>query len=189
MSLDTIVYALCKKLVKSVASGIKNVAVGADNQSLVFTLNDGVDTKLNIKLPNPLTQTAIDICNKLTVDVNGIIYYDGNPINFTPNQMTLLNKFSLDSKNDLYYDGTPIAMLTQAEKDAIQDLTTEIIFNKDVNGDITNISIGGTVFENIVDSSTGNITGVKINGEKVVTQADQGINTDITDTMDSLGWE
>lgn len=189
MSLDTIVYALCKKLVKSVASGIKNVSVGADNQSLVFTLNDGVDTKLNIKLPNPLTQTAIDICNKLTADVNGIIYYDGNPINFTANQMTLLNKFSLDSKNDLYYDGTPIAMLTQAEKDAIQDLTTEIIFNKDASGDITNISIGGTVFENIVDSSTGNITGVKINGEKVVTQDDQGIDTDITDTMDSLGWE
>ena len=187
MSLDTIVYALCKKLVKSVASGVKSVAVGSDNMSLDFELNTG--TVLNIKLPNPLTPTAIDICNKLTADVNGIIYYDGNPINFTPNQMALLNKFTLDANNDLYYDGTPIAMLTQAEKDAIQDLTTEIIFNKDANGDIINVSIGDTVFENIVDSSTGNITGVKINGEKVVTQDDQGIDTDITDTMDSLGWE
>lgn len=189
MSLDTIVYALCKKLVKSVASGIKNVAVGADNQSLDFTLNNASSTVLNIKLPNPLTPTAIDICNKLTVDVNGIIYYDGSPINFTPNQMTLLNKFSLDSKNDLYYDGTPIAMLTQAEKDAIQDLTTEITFNKDASGDITNISIGGTVFENIVDATTGNVTGVKINGEKVITNADQALNKDVTDFTDGLGWE
>lgn len=186
--MDVVVFAILKKLIKATASGIKNVAVGADNQSLVFTLNDGVDTKLNIKLPNPLTQTAIDICNKLTVDVNGIIYYDGNPINFTANQMALLNKFTLDANNDLYYDGTPIAMLTQAEKDAIQDLTTEIIFNKDANGDITNVNIGGTVFENIVDA-TNTVTGVKINGEKVVTQADQGIDTDITDTMDNLGWE
>lgn len=186
--MDVVVFAILKKLIKATASGIKNVAVGADNQSLDFTLNNASSTVLNIKLPNPLTQTAIDICNKLTVDVNGIIYYDGNPINFTPNQMTLLNKFSLDSKNDLYYDGTPIAMLTQAEKDAIQDLTTEIIFNKDASGDIINVNIGGTVFENIVDS-TNTVIGVKINGEKVVTQADQGINTDITDTMDSLGWE
>lgn len=185
--MDIVVFAILKKLIKAVASGVKNVTVGSDNMSLDFELNTG--TVLNIKLPNPLTPTAIDICNKLTADVNGIIYYDGNPINFTPNQMTLLNKFSLDSKNDLYYDGTPIAMLTQAEKDAIQDLTTEITFNKDANGDVTNINIGGTVFENIVDSSTGDITGVKINGEKVVTQADQGIDTDITDTMDSLGWE
>ena len=186
--MDVVVYAILKKLIKAVASGVKNVAVGVDNQSLDFTLNDATGTVLNIKLPNPLTPTAIDICNKLTADVNGIIYYDGNPINFTPNQMTLLNKFSLDSKNDLYYDGTPIAMLTQAEKDAIQDLTTEITFNKDASGNITNISIGGTVFENIVDA-TNTVIGVKINGEKVVTQADQGIDTDITDNMDSLGWE
>lgn len=187
--MDVVVFAILKKLIKATASGIKNVAVGADNQSLDFTLNNASSTVLNIKLPNPLTQTAIDICNKLTVDVNGIIYYDGNPINFTANQMALLNKFTLDANNDLYYDGTPIAMLTQAEKDAIQDLTTEIIFNKDASGDITNISIGGTVFENIVDAVTGDVTGVKINGEKVVTQADQGIDTDITDNMDSLGWE
>ena len=184
--MDIVVFAILKKLIKAVASGVKNVTVGSDNMSLDFELNTG--TVLNIKLPNPLTPTAIDICNKLTADVNGIIYYDGNPINFTPNQMTLLNKFSLDSKNDLYYNGTPIAMLTQAEKDAIQDLTTEITFNKDASGDITNISIGGTVFENIVDA-TNTVIGVKINGEKVVTQDDQGIDTDITDTMDSLGWE
>ena len=184
--MDVVVFAILKKLIKATASGIKNVTVGSDNMSLDFELNTG--TVLNIKLPNPLTQTAIDICNKLTVDVNGIIYYNGNPINFTANQMALLNKFSLDVNNDLYYDGTPIAMLTQAEKDAIQDLTTEIVFNKDANGDIINVSIGGTVFENIVDA-TNTVIGVKINGEKVVTQADQGIDTDITDTMDSLGWE
>lgn len=185
--MDVVVYAILKKLIKTVASGVKSVAVGSDNMSLDFELNTG--TVLNIKLPNPLTPTAIDICNKLTADVNGIIYYDGNPINFTANQMALLNKFTLDANNDLYYDGTPIAMLTQAEKDAIQDLTTEIIFNKDASGDITNISIGGTVFENIVDASTGNITGVKINGEKVVTQDDQALNKDITDFTDGLGWE
>lgn len=184
--MDVVVFAILKKLIKATASGVKSVAVGSDNMSLDFELNTG--TVLNIKLPNPLTPTAIDICNKLTADVNGIIYYDGNPINFTANQMTLLNKFSLDSKNDLYYDGTPIAMLTQAEKDAIQDLTTEITFNKDASGDITNVNIGGTVFENIVDA-TNTVIGVKINGEKVVTQDDQGIDTDITDTMDSLGWE
>lgn len=184
--MDVVVFAILKKLIKATASGIKNVTVGSDNMSLDFELNTG--TVLNIKLPNPLTQTAIDICNKLTVDVNGIIYYNGNPINFTANQMALLNKFSLDVNNDLYYDGTPIAMLTQAEKDAIQDLTTEIVFNKDANGDIINVSIGGTVFENIVDA-TNTVIGVKINGEKVVTNADQGIGTDITDTMDSLGWE
>ena len=184
--MDIVVFAILKKLIKAVASGVKNVTVGSDNMSLDFELNTG--TIINIKLPNPLTPTAIDICNKLTADVNGIIYYDGNPINFTPNQMTLLNKFTLDANNDLYYDGTPIAMLTQAEKDAIQDLTTEITFNKDASGDIINVNIGGTVFENIVDA-TNTVIGVKINGEKVVTQADQGIDTDITDTMDSLGWE
>ena len=186
--MDVVVFAILKKLIKATASGIKNVTIGADNQSLDFTLNNASSTVLNIKLPNPLTQTAIDICNKLTVDVNGIIYYNGNPINFTANQMALLNKFTLDANNDLYYDGTPIAMLTQAEKDAIQDLTTEITFNKDASGNITNISIGGTVFENIVDA-TNTVIGVKINGEKVITNADQGIDTDITDTMDSLGWE
>lgn len=187
--MDVIVYALCKKLITATASGIKAIKVGADNQSLDFTLNNTSNTVLNVKLPNPLTQTAIDICNKLTTDVNGIIYYNGSPINFTPNQMELLNKFSLDVNNNLYYNGTPISMLTQIEKDAIQDLTHEITFNKNANGNITSVNIANTVFENIVDTTTGDITGIKINGEKVVTQADQGIDKDITDTIDGLGWE
>ena len=169
MAMDTITYAILKKKVTAVASGIKSISVGADNKSLVFVCNDPSSTTLTVGLPNPINDP--NLINKITLDTTtNKLLFDGNPIckcDFTADQLALLKKFTVNATDgSLYYNGTPLAMLTQAERDAISDIATNITFNKNASGDVESVLIGGAVIKETTDPVTGD-TAVKI-GDVIV---------------------
>ena len=150
MAMDTITYAILKKKVTALASGIKSVSVGSDNKSLVFTCNDAASTTLTVNLPNPINDPAL--INKITLDTTtNELMYDGVKIckcGFTADQLALLKKFTASPVDgSLIYDGTPLAMLTQQERDAITDITTNIKFNKDAGGNVKSVEIGGATIK------------------------------------------
>ena len=76
-------YALLYSKLKSVSSGVKNVALTTDASGIIFTLND--NSKLTVTLPYPLTKTQRDeivkllpTLSKMKEDTNGNLTYDGN---------------------------------------------------------------------------------------------------------------
>ena len=169
MAMDTITYAILKKKVTALASGIKSISVGADNKSLVFVCNDPSSTTLTVGLPNPINDP--NLINKITLDsTTNELMYDGVKIckcNFTADQLALLKKFTASPVDgSLIYDGTPLSMLTQQERDAITDITTNIKFNKNAGGDVESVLIGGAVIKETTDPVTGD-TAVKI-GDVIV---------------------
>ena len=156
MAMDTITYAILKKKVTALASGIKSVSVGSDNKSLVFTCNDAASTTLTVNLPNPINDPAL--INKITLDTTtNELMYDGVKIckcGFTADQLALLKKFTASPVDgSLIYDGTPLAMLTQQERDAITDITTNIKFNKDAGGNVKSVEIGGATIKKTTSAS------------------------------------
>ena len=160
-------FAVLLKKLKSVASGVKGVAVDpSDDTKLVFTLLDNSVIKLSI--PNPVLTVAI--CNKLSVDTaTNELMYDGVKIckcDFTADQLALLKKFTTSSTDgSLLFNNDPIAMLTQAERDTISDIATNIKFNKDASGDVESVEIGGAVISQTTDANGD--TAVKI-GDVIV---------------------
>ena len=168
MAMDTITYAILKKKVTGLASGIKSISVGADNKSLVFVCNDPSSTTLTVNLPNPINDP--NLINKITLDTTtNKLLFDGNPIckcDFTADQLALLKKFTVGADGSLFYNGSPLAMLTQQERDAITDITTNIKFNKNASGDVESVLIGGAVIKETTDPVTGD-TAVKI-GDVIV---------------------
>ena len=156
MAMDTITYAILKKKVTALASGIKSVSVGSDNKSLVFTCNDAANTSLTVSLPNPINNP--NLINKITLDMTtNELMYDGVKIckcGFTADQLALLKKFTVSPVDgSLIYDGTPLAMLTQQERDAITDISTNIKFNKDAGGNIESVEIGGATIKKTTSAS------------------------------------
>ena len=204
MAMDTITYAILKRKVTALASGIKSVSVGSDNKSLVFVCNDAANTTLTVGLPNPINNP--NLINKITLDsTTNELMYDGVKIckcNFTADQLALLKKFTASPVDgSLIYDGTPLAMLTQQERDAITDITTNIKFNKDAtSGDIESVEIGGAVISQTTDPVTGD-TAVKIgdvivSGKETVTTSStttdangNPVNTTVTTIKTSTGTE
>ena len=173
-------FAVLLKKLKSVASGVKGVAVDpSDDTKLVFTLLDNSVIKLSI--PNPVLTVAI--CNKLSVDTaTNELMYDGVKIckcDFTADQLALLKKFTVGADGSLYYNGTPLAMLTQAERDAITDIATNIKFNKNAGGDVESVEIGGAVIKETTDPVTGD-TAVKIGD--VIVSGKETVTTSSTTT-------
>ena len=85
---------LCKKITQS-AGGVTGVSLGADGNSIDFTLASGsVD---NVKIPQQLTQAQKDIVAKFSVNANGKLLFDGKEI--TPNFLDTTgagNKFLAD---------------------------------------------------------------------------------------------
>ena len=159
-------FAVLLKKLKSVASGVKKVEVDPSNPSkLLFTLND--NSTISITIPNPVTTVAI--VNKLSVDTaTNELMYDGVKIckcDFTADQLALLKKFTVGADGSLFYSGNPLAMLTQAERDTITDIATNIKFNKNSSGNIESVEIGGAVISQTTDSSGD--TAVKI-GDVIV---------------------
>ena len=76
-------YALLYSKLKSVSSGVKNVALTTDASGIIFTLND--NSKLTVTLPYPLTKAQRDeivkllpTLSKMKEDTNGNLTYDGN---------------------------------------------------------------------------------------------------------------
>ena len=173
-------FAVLLKKLKSVASGVKGVAVDpSDDTKLVFTLLDNSVIKLSI--PNPVLTVAI--CNKLSVDTaTNELMYDGVKIckcDFTADQLALLKKFTVGADGSLYYNGTPLAMLTQAERDTITDIATNIKFNKNASGDVESVLIGGAVIKETTDPVTGD-TAVKIGD--VIVSGKETVTTSSTTT-------
>ena len=167
MAMDTITYAILKKKITALASGIKAISVGSDNKSLVFVCNDPSSTTLTVGLPNPINDP--NLINKITLDTTtNKLFFDGNPIckcDFTDDQLALLKKFTVGADGSLFYSGNPLAMLTQAERDTITDIATNIKFNKNSGGDIESVTIGGAVIKETTDSNGD--TAVKI-GDVIV---------------------
>ena len=185
MAMDTITYAILKKKVTALASGIKSVSVGSDNKSLVFTCNDATSQQITVSLPNPINDPAL--INKITLDTTtNELMYDGVKIckcNFTADQLALLKKFTVGADGSLFYNGSPLAMLTQQERDAITDITTNIKFNKNAGGDVESVLIGGAVIKETTDPVTGD-TAVKIGD--VIVSGKETVTTSST-TTDSNG--
>ena len=194
-------FAVLLKKLKSVASGVKGVAVdSSDPSKLLFTLLDNSVIKLSI--PNPVLTVAI--CNKLSVDTTtNELMYDGVKIckcDFTADQLALLKKFTVGADGSLFYNGSPLAMLTQQERDAITDITTNIKFNKNASGDVESVLIGGAVIKETTDPVTGD-TAVKIgdvivSGKETVTTSStttdsngNPVNTTVTTIKTSTGTE
>ena len=179
-------FAVLLKKLKAVASGIKSISVGADNKSLVFVCNDPSSTTLTVNLPNPINDP--NLINKITLDsTTNELMYDGVKIckcDFTADQLALLKKFTTSSTDgSLLFNNDPIAMLTQAERDTITDIATNIKFNKDASGDVESVLIGGAVIKETTDPVTGD-TAVKI-GDVIV--SGQETTTSTSATTDSNG--
>ena len=176
-------FAVLLKKLKSVATGVKSVSVDtSDPSKLLFTLLD--NSTISITIPNPVTTVAI--VNKLSVDTTtNELMYDGVKIckcDFTADQLALLKKFTVGADGSLFYSGNPLAMLTQAERDTITDIATNITFNKNAGGDVESVTIGGAVISQTTDSNGD--TAVKIGD--VIVSGKETISTSST-TTDSNG--
>ena len=120
--MDTAVLAICLSKLKKVASGVKKVEPSADGTKLIFTLNDGANTKINVSIPNPVT--TYQLCNKLSIDAEGYLLYDGKRVSdFTDAETALLKKFSISSEGKLLWNGQPIG---SGSDDNVANWTTNI---------------------------------------------------------------
>ena len=173
----SVALVVALKKIKALASGVKKVEASTDGTKLIFTLNDAANTKINVSIPNPVLTYAI--CNKLSVDVDNDLCYDGNKIckwKFTNAQYDILSKFTLGTRGELLYDNTPISGLTQAERDTINDIVGNISFKKDpTTGDVESVEIAGAVIKPTKDSA-GNTTSVKI-GDVIVSGSETTTTT------------
>lgn len=103
------VIALCLALkkIRGLASGIKKVEASADGTKLIFTCNNAANTKINISIPNPVL--TYELCNKLSVDADNCLLYDGKRVSdFTDDETALLKKFGISSEGKLLWDNKPI---------------------------------------------------------------------------------
>ena len=158
-------FAVLLKKLKSVASGVKGVAVdSSDPSKLLFTLND--NSTISITIPNPVTTVAL--VNKLSIDTDGYLCYDGKRVcDFTDDEITLLKKFSISTTDgSLMFDNTPLSMLTQQERETISNLAQNFVFNKDSSGSLLSVEVNGAVISQTTDPVTGD-TAVKI-GDVIV---------------------
>ena len=96
-------YALLYSKLKSVSSGVKNVALTPDASGIIFTLND--NSKLTVTLPYPLTIVQRDEIVKL---------------------LPTLSKMKEDTNGDFTYDGDKV--LVESDK-----ATTDIDFDTEIN--------------------------------------------------------
>ena len=103
----TVALAICLSKLKKVASGVKKVEPSADGTKLIFTLNDGANTKINVSIPNPVT--TYQLCNKLSVDADNYLLYDGKRVSdFTYAETALLKKFGVSAEGKLLWDNKTV---------------------------------------------------------------------------------
>lgn len=105
--MDAVVYALLNKKIRGLASGIKKVEASPDGKQLLFTCNNPAETVIPITIPNAVK--TVDIVNKLSVDTDGFLLFDGRRISdFTDDQVELLNKFGTNANGKLQWNGKDI---------------------------------------------------------------------------------
>ena len=104
----TVTLAIALKKIKATASGVKNIQVGADNKSLIFTLNDASSTQLKVNIPNPINNPVL--LNKITLDTTtNELLFDGDPIcKFTDDQYDILKKFGISPEGKLLWDNKTV---------------------------------------------------------------------------------
>ena len=169
-------FAVLLKKLKSVASGVKGVAVdSSDPSKLLFTLND--NSTISITIPNPVTTVAL--VNKLSIDTDGYLCYDGKRVcDFTDDEITLLKKFSISTTDgSLLFDNTPLSMLTQQERETISNLAQNFVFNKDSSGSLLSVEVNGAVISQTTDANGD--TAVKI-GDVIVSGKETTTSTSTT---------
>ena len=174
-------FAVLLKKLKSVASGVKGVAVDpSDPSKLLFTLND--NSTISITIPNPVTTVAL--VNKLSIDADGYLCYDGKRVcDFTDDEITLLKKFSISTTDgSLLFDNTPLSMLTQQERETISNLAQNFVFNKDSSGSLLSVEVNGAVISQTTDSNGD--TAVKIGD--IIVSGKETVTTSST-TTDASG--
>ena len=163
----TTVYGALMSKIRALSSGIKKVECSTDGKQLLFTCNDPAGTVIPISIPNPINDPPL--INKITLDsTTNELMYDGVKIckcDFTADQLALLKKFTVGADGSLFYNGSPLAMLTQQERDAITDITTNIKFNQDAGGNVESVEIGGATIKKTTSASGD--TAVKI-GDVIV---------------------
>ena len=71
-----VVFAILMYKIKGLASGIRNITIGSNNQSLDFETNTGAT--INVNIPNPVNNPTL--VNKITQDVNNNLLFDGKGI-------------------------------------------------------------------------------------------------------------
>ena len=71
-----VVFAILMSKIKGLASGIRNITIGSNNQSLDFETNTGAT--INVNIPNPVNNPTL--VNKITQDVNNNLLFDGREI-------------------------------------------------------------------------------------------------------------
>ena len=173
----TVALAIALKKIKALVSGVKKVEPSADGTKLIFTLNDGANTKINVSIPNPVT--TYQLCNKLSIDTDGDLCYDNVKVckwKFTDAQYDILNKFTVGANGELLYNNTPISGLTQDERDTINNIVNNISFTKDpTTGDVESVEIAGAVIKPTKDAG-GNTTSVKI-GDVIVSGSETTTTT------------
>lgn len=191
-------FAILLKKLKSVASGVKGVAVDtSDPSKLLFTLND--NSTISITIPNPVTTVAL--VNKLSIDTDGYLCYDGKRVcDFTDDEITLLKKFSISATDgSLLFDNTPLSMLTQQERDTISNLAQNFVFNKDSSGSLLSVEVNGAVISQTTDSNGDTavkIGDVIVSGKETVTTSStitdsngNPVNTTVTTIKTPTGTE
>ena len=133
--MDTAVLAICLSKLKKVASGVKKVEPSADGTKLIFTLNDGANTKINVSIPNPVT--TYQLCNKLSVDADNCLLYDGKRVSdFTDDETALLKKFGISPEGKLMWDNKPVGS-------GSDDNTADWVTNVAVGGISSGVDLSG----------------------------------------------
>ena len=118
----TVALAICLSKMKKIASGVKKVESSTDGTKLIFTLNDGANTKINISIPNPVT--TYELCNKLSIDSDNYLLYDGKRVSdFTDAETALLKKFGISPEGKLLWDNKPVG---SGSDDNVADWVTNV---------------------------------------------------------------
>ena len=171
--------ALLKKEIASVTSGVKDIyADPTDSSKIIFELNDG--SKTYIQIPEALTQDKKEILDALSIDANGELLYKGAKLKqFTDLEVALLQKFTEDSSGNICYDGTPLASLTEQEKEQIEDITNHFTVVENADGTVSEVNLGGILLTPVLDAVTGDVTGLEVNGKRVITEEEEAKDSDI----------
>ena len=105
----TTVYGALMSKIRATASGIKKIEATADGKQLLFTCNDPASTVIPISIPNAILDPVF--VNKLSVDTDGYVCYDGDRIcDLSPTKIATLKKFSENANGELEFDGERVSL-------------------------------------------------------------------------------
>ena len=103
--MDTNAIGVAYALVSKAQLDTQDIRLGADGKSIEIVKKDG--TVFSVPIPNPINDP--DLINKITVDADNYLLYDGKRVSdFTDDETALLKKFGISLDNKLLWDNKPI---------------------------------------------------------------------------------